>query len=149
MTAQELACQFIANEEGFSPTPYQHPGDRPTIGYGTTFYEDGTPVSLSDIAISKERALDILNHFVSKCLCRVNGLVKVSITAHQQAALTSFEYNTGALATSTLLRKLNAGDYTGASSEFAKWTHCAGKVLPGLVARRARETSLFLTIDGA
>ncbi|MDP2640772.1 MAG: glycoside hydrolase family protein, partial [Betaproteobacteria bacterium] len=47
------------------------------------------------------------------------------------------------LAKSTLLKKLNAGDYSGAAAEFPKWNKAGGKVLKGLVARRAAEAELF------
>ena len=57
-----------------------------------------------------------------------------------------FAYNAGAqnLRTSTLLKKLNAGDYSGASAEFSKWVNGGGKKLPGLVKRREAERQLFL-----
>jgi lysozyme len=55
-------------------------------------------------------------------------------------------YNVGAIIyKSTLIRKLNSGNYAGAANEFSKWTHVNGKVDPGLVSRRARERALFMT----
>ncbi|MDU2883127.1 MAG: lysozyme, partial [Enterobacter sp.] len=61
-------------------------------------------------------------------------------------ALVDFAYNLGvkALEGSTLLKKLNAGDYAGAAAEFPKWNKAGGKVLPGLVKRREAERTLFL-----
>ncbi len=75
----------------------------------------------------------------------VARLVKVPLTQGQFDALVSFAFNLGAaaLAGSTLLRKLNAGDCAGAAAEFGKWVHADGTVLPGLVTRRARERALF------
>jgi lysozyme len=75
----------------------------------------------------------------------VTRLVKVHLNQNQADALISFSYNcgSGALEKSTLLRKVNAGDFEGAQREFAKWNKGGGKVLNGLVARRAREAALF------
>lgn len=77
----------------------------------------------------------------------VSRLVKVSLTQGQFDALVSFTYNLGArsLSTSTLLRKLNAGDYAGAADEFMRWNKAGGKVLNGLTRRREAERALFLS----
>lgn len=77
----------------------------------------------------------------------VDNLVKVELTPAQKAALVDFTYNEGAtnLAKSTLLFMLNKGAYDAAADQFAVWNLAAGKVLPGLVLRRAREQSLFKT----
>ncbi len=73
-------------------------------------------------------------------------MVKVPLTANQLGALTSFAYNlgSGALASSTLLKLLNAGDYAGAAAQFARWNKARGKTLAGLTKRRAAEAALFL-----
>jgi len=78
----------------------------------------------------------------------VTAMVKVPLKQHQFDALVSFAYNVGGgnLRSSTLLRKLNAGDYDGAALEFHKWNRSNGKVLPGLVRRRAAEALLFQNI---
>lgn len=78
----------------------------------------------------------------------VKKLVKVPLTQFQMDALTSFCYNCGAgnLGKSTLLKRLNLHDYKGAADEFLKWTKGGGRVLPGLVRRRASERLLFLNI---
>jgi lysozyme len=75
----------------------------------------------------------------------VRRLVKVELEQHQFDALVSFAYNCGegALAGSTLLKKLNAGDFTGATAEFHRWNKGGGKVLAGLTRRRASEALLF------
>lgn len=84
----------------------------------------------------------------------VNQLVQVPITQNQFDALVSFCYNVGpdidadtiaeGLGDSTLLKKLNAGDYAGAADEFRKWTRSGGRVMPGLIRRREMERELFL-----
>lgn len=85
----------------------------------------------------------------------VNLLVKVPLTQNQFDALVSFAFNVGTdidddtiaegLGDSTLLRKLNAGDYAGAAKEFPKWNKSKGRVLNGLVLRRQDEQALFMT----
>lgn len=77
----------------------------------------------------------------------VDRLVKVVLTPAKKAALVDFVYNVGEgnFESSTLLKQLNAGDYQAAADEFPKWNLAHGKVMPGLVTRRARERDLFLT----
>lgn len=80
--------------------------------------------------------------------CRdVEALVDVPLTDNQFAALVSFTFNLGrgSLAKSTLLKKLNGGDYAGASAEFPRWNKAGGKVMDGLVRRRAAEAALYAT----
>lgn len=76
----------------------------------------------------------------------VNNLVKASLTQNQFDALVSLVYNIGpsAFEKSTLLKKLNAGDYQGAADQFIVWNKSGGKVLQGLVDRRTKERKLFL-----
>lgn len=74
-------------------------------------------------------------------------MLKVGVTQCQFDALVSFCYNLGAkaLSTSTLMRKLNAGDTFGAADEFLRWNKAGGKVLAGLTRRREAERALFLS----
>jgi lysozyme len=58
-------------------------------------------------------------------------------------AMVSFHYNTGAIARSTLARRHVAGDYEGAAREFDRWIHASGRVMKGLVRRRAAEAALY------
>ena len=78
----------------------------------------------------------------------VNNLVNVPVNQDQFDALVSFAFNVGAnnLRNSTLLKKLNAGDFAGAAQEFQRWNKAKGKVLPGLTRRRACEALLFQSI---
>lgn len=77
----------------------------------------------------------------------VNRLVKVDLTQNQYDALVSFTFNVGSgnLASSTLLKMLNKGNYQAAADQFPKWTLAKGKVLRGLVTRRAAERLLFMS----
>jgi lysozyme len=81
----------------------------------------------------------------------VAALVKVPMSDNAFAALTSFHFNLGKLGASTLLQKLNAGDRAGAANEFGRWVKGRDPktgtlvTLPGLVARRSDERTLFLS----
>lgn len=117
----------------------------PTIGWGTIAYEDGTKVQRGDI-IDQSRADELLVWESAEKAAGVLRLVKVPLDQDQFAALISFAYNVGLgnLASSTLLRKLNAKDYRGAANEFPRWNKAGGSILAGLVRRRASERRLFL-----
>lgn len=146
MKASLDCIELIKSFEGFSSYSYLCPAGIPTIGYGSTHYENGSAVALGDRPVDRFRA----DRIIAATLEReyepgVNHAVRVKLTQGQYDALVDFAYNLGvrALRTSTLLKKLNAGDFDGASREFGKWTRCDGKILPGLVARREAERKLF------
>lgn len=138
--------ELIKAFEGLSLKSYLCPAQVWTIGYGNTFYEDGTRVQPNE-EITKERAEEMLEFVYDKFENSVKHVLAVDVTDNQLGALVSFAYNlgVGALGKSTLLKKLNAGDVQGAGDEFLKWTKAGGKVLAGLVRRREAERKLFLT----
>lgn len=138
--------ELIKKFEGFSGKPYLCPAKIPTIGWGNTYYENGTKVNLSDTEISRDRADALLEYVANEFASKVSKIVKVELTQNQFDALVSFAYNLGVgnLSSSTLLKKVNAGDMIGASEEFGKWVKAGGKTLAGLVTRRAAEKDLFL-----
>ena len=117
-----------------------------TIGYGWTQPVDGKLIR-SGMSIKQETAERLLKTGLVSYESDVSRLVKVALTQGQFDALVSFTYNLGArsLSTSTLLRKLNAGDYSGAADEFLRWNKAGGKVLNGLTRRREAERALFLS----
>jgi len=139
------AAIMVSAHEGFRAEAYRCPAGRATIGFGTTLYPDGQPVRLTDPPITREKALALLAYDLKGAVQAVNALVTVPLTENQRVALLSFVYNVGrgAFATSTLLRKLNAGDYAGAAAEFPRWNRAGEQILPGLVKRRAAEAALF------
>ena len=147
MIPSDNCFKLIADSEGLRLTPYLCPAGVPTIGYGCTRYEDGTPVRMTDPAITVERAKSLMLHLLSGYISDVSRMVTVALTQGEFDALVDFAYNCGSqnLRTSTLLRKLNSGDRQGAADEFGKWTHGNGLVLPGLVRRRENEKELFLS----
>lgn len=134
-------AEFIASFEGFRSTAYWDKwGDVWTIGFGTT-----TNVHEGQ-RVTKAQALKLLERDAAKAATAVRDLVHVKLNQNQFDALVSFVYNLGAgsLAESTLLRKLNKGNYKGAAREFQKWNHAGGVVLAGLTRRREAEAHLFL-----
>lgn len=108
-----------------------------TIGYGVT--EGVTP----DMVLTKDEAQAMFRRELDKHAAIVTRLVTVEIGQGNFDALVSFSYNTGGLAKSALLRKLNAGDFDGAAREFDRWNKAGGKVYKGLVRRRAAERAMF------
>lgn len=146
--SRSLVTELLEPSEGFSSKPYQKKGDRPTIGYGSTFYADGRAVTLNDPPITKAQAEALVLATMGKYEDCVNKNVKVKLNQNQFDALVDFCYNLGcgAFLGSTLLKKLNAGDYSGAALEFGKWTKAAGVELEGLVTRRRNERLLFIRI---
>lgn len=129
--------------EGFSAVPYADPVGQSrlySIGYGYQlrageYYKNMT----------KEIANTLLYKVVSEVTQSISRNVKVALNQNQYDALTLFVYNVGqpAFYKSTLLRKLNDGDYLGAANEFQRWTLAGGKHVAALTQRRAYERDLF------
>jgi type VI secretion system secreted protein VgrG len=145
----KAGLKLIKKSEGFRSAPYIDPVGIPTIGYGTTVYPNGRKVSMSDASISEATATKYLKRDCRTREAAVREMVKVPLNVNQFSALVSFAYNvgTGALQSSTLLKKLNARNYNGAASEFKRWNKGTVNgqlvVLPGLTIRRAAERKLF------
>ncbi|EQA9810009.1 lysozyme [Klebsiella oxytoca] len=140
---------LIKGFEGCRLTAYPDPGTGGapwTIGYGWTLPVDGKPVR-PGMTIDQATADRLLKAGLVSYESDVLKLVKVKLTQNQFDALLSFAYNVGsrALSTSTLLKKLNAGDIKGAADEFLRWNKSGGKVLNGLARRREAERALFLS----
>ena len=136
---------LIKKHEGLRLKAYLCPAGVPTIGYGNTFYEDGSKVKMGD-AITRERAEKMLFHTVMSFQTQVRAVVTSNITPNQLSALTSFAYNVGmaALRPSTLLKMVNTNPNDSAIRwEFAKWNKANGVMLPGLVNRRRDEADLY------
>lgn len=136
---------IIKKHEGLRLKAYLCPANVWTIGFGNTFYEDGTPVKQGE-AISKERADRLLFQTVSRFRQHVDAAVTAKLTDNQLDALTSFAYNVGmqAFRRSTLLRKINANpNDTTIRNEFMRWTRANGRVLRGLEIRRKEEADLY------
>lgn len=139
---------IIKHFEGLELRAYQDSVGVWTIGYGHTAAA-GPPTVYAGQVISEAEAEAILKRDLELFEDGVRDLVKVPVNSNQFSALVSFSFNVGlgALAESTLLRKLNAGDYQGAADEFPRWVKAGGQTLPGLVRRRDAERALFLSQD--
>ncbi|MGG7716481.1 lysozyme [Klebsiella aerogenes] len=146
MQTSEKGIALVKQFEGCKLTAYQDSVGVWTIGYGWTQPVDGKPIR-AGMTIKQETAERLLKTGLVSYESDASRLVKVSLTQGQFDALVSFTYNLGArsLSTSTLLRKLNAGDYAGAADEFLRWNKAGGKVLNGLTRRREAERALFLS----
>jgi lysozyme len=147
MKTSDAGIALVQQFEGLVLTAYPDPGNPATgepwtIGYGHT-----RNVRRGDTC-TKEQATAWLREDLEWAEAAVRQLVKVPLKQEQFDALASFVFNVGqgAFGRSTLLARLNAGDYQAAADQFPAWNKGASGVLPGLVARRAAERALFLGV---
>ena len=143
--AVSVAAALCRRFEGFRPRPYLCPAGVPTIGYGSTRYLSGVAVQLTDPAITRETADALLLASVRRIyLPAVLVLCPGVSHPYRLAALIDWTYNLGSgnLRASTLRRRVNAGRWDQVPAELRKWARGGGKILPGLVARRAAEAAL-------
>ena len=145
MRASPACLKLICDCEGLSYTPYLCPAGKATIGYGSTVYPDGSAVTMDDAPITTDQAISMLEQTLTGYEDAVNKLVHPAVTQGQFDALVDFAYNCGIgnLASSTLLKLVNQENFEHAAQEFGKWVHGGGRVLPGLVKRRALEQAMF------
>lgn len=158
---------LIKSFEGLYLKPYICPAGVPTIGYGSTYYENGKKVSLKDKPITEARANEILAYELATFEKYVDTFCQDSITQNQFDALVCFAYNVGpnALKSSTLLVKLNKNPNDPTiKDEFLKWCKADGthngkdddndglideagekQTLKGLLRRRTAEAALYFT----
>jgi lysozyme len=130
---------LIKKFEGLELDSYQCSANVWTLGYGHT-----QGVAEGD-SCSEEEAEIILVNDLKEFETYVNALVDVELDQNQFDALVAWTFNLGPtnLRTSTLLKKLNAGDYNDAPSEIKRWNRAGGQVLDGLIRRREAEALLF------
>jgi GH24 family phage-related lysozyme (muramidase) len=147
--ALEIAAQLCKQFEGFRSAAYLCPAGVATIGYGNTFYADGTQVTLQDKSITQAEAEQLLIQSLSTQYLPAVLKASPGLIAHPEklGALTDFAYNLGAARyrASTLRKRVDAQDWEGAANELLKWSKAGGKVLAGLTRRRSAERALFLS----
>lgn len=138
--SQSALDNLLKKFEGCKLKAYKCPSDKWTIGYGHTSAA-GEPLVKEGMTITQDEAEAILKRDIVKYENGVNDLVKVKLTQHQFDVLADFAYNAGVpqLKTSTLLKKVNAGNFDAVPAELMKWTKGGGKEIPGLVRRRRAE----------
>lgn len=135
-----IDTSLIEKYEGYKAEPYLCPAGKATIGFGTTFYEDGTPVKLSDKPISIARARELVKWY---CENKIQ-YPRDDINENQKSALCSLIYNIGqgAFNRSKCKKAIEAGDWQTAYKEW-DWVTANGRIMPGLVLRRQEEKRLF------
>ena len=146
MKCSDSGIRLIQEFEGLRLTSYLCSAGVPTIGYGATYYHDGSKVKLGQ-TITKEQAVQMLKDHLKEFEGSVTGLLnKTKVNQNQFDALVSLNYNIGPtnLAISQLLRfvKANPND-PKIAAEFAKWNRAGGNVVTGLVRRRKKEAQLY------
>jgi lysozyme len=155
MTISSRGIDLIKSYEKCKLKAYQVKGDRPTIGWGNTFYENGNPVKLGDV-ITQERADRLFANILAMYEKGVSQLVFSNINQNQFDALVSFAYNVGldidedtkaeGLGDSTLLKKVNTNPNDPAiRNEFMKWVSRGTILEKGLTKRRKTEADLYFS----
>lgn len=143
----ELAASLCRQFEGYRAKPYLCPANVATIGYGSTYYADKRKVTLEDPPMDEPTArallmIELEHTYLPGVLRNCPSLITDERKCN---AIVDFVYNLGVgrLQTSTLKRKINAGDWEGAQEQPMLWTKGGGKVLPGLLKRRKAECLLL------
>ncbi|GAB3822119.1 lysozyme [Pontibacter rugosus] len=147
MKTNKKGIQLIHSFESCELSAYLCPARKWTIGYGNTFYADGSAVKAGD-KITQAQADELFVKVLSGFEKKVDALVKPSINENQFSALVSFAYNCGVanLQSSTLLKRVNANpNDTDIERQFLRWNKGGGKVLNGLTRRRQAEADLYFS----
>jgi lysozyme len=136
LTYSDQGLELTKGFEGLSLNAYQDCAGVWTIGYGHT-----APNIIASTTITEAEAENLLRADLATAVTCVNRCVNVRITQNQFDALVDFCFNAGRgnFLQSTLLRKVNIGDFEGAIAQFGLWVHAGSKVVAGLVRRRKAE----------
>ncbi|MES2807022.1 MAG: lysozyme [Bacteroidota bacterium] len=153
MTLSKEGEALIKSFEGLRLSAYRDSAGIWTIGYGSTRYHDGRAVKPGDKLATQLQADTLFKNTLGQYINAVNNFVRVVLTPSQFDALVSITYNIGiyGLQKSTLLKKLNLGDYIGAADQFLMWNKVTNAVtgekvaLDALTKRRVRERQLFIS----
>nr|WP_272903517.1 lysozyme [Serratia marcescens] len=137
--AMTIAAVLIPALEGVEYKPY-----RDVVGVLTVCYGHTGPDIIPDKTYTEAECKALLDKDLQPFARSVERSVKVPASEYQKAALISFSYNVGvkAFESSTLLKKLNAGDGRGACDEMRRWNKAGGKVWKGLINRREVEREI-------
>ena len=154
MQMSEHGLELIKQWEGFKPDVYKDSAGLPTIGVGHLITKSeqttgeivigGLPVQYAN-GLTDQQVLDLLSQDVQPAEQAVNNSVKVALDQNQFDALVSFTFNVGvgAFTGSTLLKVVNQGQYDQVPDQLRRWNKAGGKVVQGLVNRRANEVKLW------
>lgn len=140
MKCSNAGIRLIKNFEGCKLRAYRDIVGAWTIGYGHTGADVAPGQAITQVEADQLLAADLRGF--EQC---VLDAVEVELTQNQFDALVSFAYNLGcrALAGSTLLKLLNAGNTEAAAQQFARWNKAGGKYVAGLARRRRAEREMF------
>jgi lysozyme len=142
----DIVTSLCKRFEGFKSKPYLCPAGIATIGYGSTYYNDGVKVTLKDPPITEQRASEILKHELEyNYLPSVLKLCPDLTDNNRINAIVDFTYNLGVgrLKNSTLRKAISKGDWDETKKQLMLWTKGGGKVLKGLYLRRQAECLLI------
>ncbi len=147
MKISQAGIDLIKGFEGLRLEAYKCSANVSTIGYGSTFYADRSPVKMGDKLKDKKEAEELFKITLQSFESTVSGLFyNITLKQNQFDALVSFVYNIGptAFASSTLLKKakVNPNDKT-IELEFNKWVNAGGKKSKGLINRRKAESKFY------
>jgi lysozyme len=150
MIISDKGIAFICQFEGFKSKPYLDSASVPTIGYGSTYYSDGTKVTMADSEITITQALVIAKHHIdSRVMPQMVALELPMLEQYQIDAITSLAYNIGmgGFRSSSVLAsiKANPADFNTITANFQKWSKAGGQTLSGLLRRRNAEAKLYCT----
>ena len=147
MAITKEALDLIKRWEGLRKAAYKDPINIWTIGYGTTAAAGVGITPKAGMTITEAEAEWYLQKAVDKFAAQIAPKIKQPINANEFGAFVSLAYNigAGAFGNSTALRKFNAGDKRASADAILLFNKAGGKVLQGLVKRRAEERALFLT----
>ena len=141
LTLSAAGLIALVSHEGYRDKAYiPVPGDRPTVGFGSTFNPDGSPVKMGDTT-TPQKALRMSLAHIGKDELQLKRCVYVPLYQHEYDAYVSLAYNIGtdSFCKSTLARVLNSGDYEGACLQILRWNVFKGKPSRGLTKRRQFE----------
>ena len=147
MIINQRTIDLLKQWEGCKLTAYQDVAGVWTIGYGTTANAGVGIEPHEGMTITQAQADELLHKTLDKFAPAVFSRITVPVTSNEFGACLLLSYNIGlgAFAKSTVLRELNKGNKAGASAAFHMWNKAGGKVVKGLVARRAAEAELFMS----
>lgn len=158
ISALRPATEIITKFEGYHPAPYLDPIGKPTVGYGhlippSEFEYFGVRKlgkryvldNPEQHALSREEVMMLFGIDIRRFIVGVDDLINVPLTANQYAAVLSFSFNLGLgnLRTSTLRKRINAGDHGDVPYQLSRWVYAGGRKLRGLVRRRKAEAALY------
>jgi lysozyme len=146
-TTSTVGKEFIKKRESFRSKPYLDGKKVPTIGFGNTYYPDGTKVTMNDAPISAEKGLELFEVTLKTFEKGVNSAIIRPISQNEFDALVSLAYNIGVprFKTSSVVKRINGNTpRKEVADAFRMWKLLDGEVSQGLVNRREEEIKLFL-----